>query len=452
MPPTFQRFFVGKLAWRLYFISIAQLAVFIALCVVVVQLTFPMLERPALQFGQRVVRAFARSVSTPTEERDHALLLSMIDFPLAIYDRQGALLLAEGMLVLPLPDDVTNISDGVKRLDSLGPQKKGLFGLTSVRLANGESGLAVFALPLPVSPPYVAVVSIALVVLALLGAASLAVATSIAKPLNVLVAAARQVGEGKFTTRVNSRRSDELGEVSRAFDHMTSRLERWVASERELMANVSHELRTPLARIRVAVELAEEGNGEQSRRALATVSEDLIELDELIENLLTVGKLDIGNPPRALATQSVSMAAVLERALHRFRQANPERLLESRYPDEGPRVEVEPTLLGRAIQNVLANAHHYSDARKCITIEGDESNGRYTLRIRDEGVGMSGEDLARVGTPFFRADSSRNRKTGGVGLGLLLVKRIVEAHRGKLEVTSQVGVGTTVSLTLPTSL
>jgi len=117
-----------------------------------------------------------------------------------------------------------------------------------------------------------------------------------------------------------------------------------------------------------------------------------------------------------------------------------------------PDLEVDGVLLRRAVGNLLSNAHKYSDAGKPIRVSARAEGGEVALSVEDEGIGLSAEDQAKLFTPFFRSDRSRNRGTGGVGLGLVLTKRIVEAHGGRVEVSSQAGHGSTFTVRLPAPL
>jgi signal transduction histidine kinase len=304
--------------------------------------------------------------------------------------------------------------------------------------------------PTPVAPLLTFLVS----GLAIVGAGSYFTARWIAGPLATLSATARALGAGDLRARAALERGDELGDVGRAFDEMAARLEKLLLAERELLANVSHELRTPLARIRVALELASEASADGARPSMAEIAVDLAEIESLVGDILTTARLEIeqGQPPSSgfsLHREPIAPASLCERAAARFRGLHPERELRV-HADEGlPAVEVDPALLRRAIDNLLDNAHKYSpDAREPIRLEAARCGGRVELAVIDHGMGIAADDLPRVFAPFFRTDRSRSRVTGGVGLGLTLAARIVEAHGGAIELTSAPGAGTRASILL----
>jgi signal transduction histidine kinase len=282
---------------------------------------------------------------------------------------------------------------------------------------------------------------------------SLLAARALSRPLGRLAAAAHALGDGDLDARVGLTRSDELGDVGRAFDRMAERLAHLLRAQRDLLGNVSHELRTPLARIRVALDLAEEGDAAAARESLGEITEDLSEIEHLVEDILTAGRLDLtagrpgGTPP--LRREPVDARALLDKAVARFRAGHPERRLELDAADPLPPLDADPALLRRAIDNLVDNARKYSDNGTAITLRARAAGDALIVEVVDEGVGIHPEDLPRVFEPFFRADRSRTRQTGGAGLGLALARGIVEAHGGTIAIESTVGHGTTVRLTVP---
>jgi signal transduction histidine kinase len=288
-------------------------------------------------------------------------------------------------------------------------------------------------------------------VLAVLALASFPLARSIARPVEQLTVAARRLGSGDLSARTGIEQNEELGELGAAFDDMAERIERLVRSEKELLANVSHELRTPMARIRVALELASEGDAERARRYLGEIGADLADLERLVEDVLATARLDLaagragdGAPP--LHRKPTDLKELLERAAARFRTDNPSRVLETSL-DDAIQLEVDPDLLRRAVMNLLDNARKYSEAAIGLSLRREGQ--AVAIEVKDRGIGIAPEDMERIFTPFFRTDRSRARGTGGVGLGLPLVRRIAEAHGGRAFATSAPGEGSTLRIELP---
>ena len=315
-------------------------------------------------------------------------------------------------------------------------------------------GWAVLDLRPPMPPPW-QLAGVAGLVLAALGISSALLARSISRPLGTLSAAATRLGAGDLDARATLDRDDELGEVGRAFDGMADRVVTLLRSEKALLAGVSHELRTPLARIRVALEIADEGDVASARASLADITDDLGELERLVDELLTAARLELGqSAPGAptLRPTTVEAAALVATASERFLAIHPEHRLDAAVADSAGRVEADPGLIARVLNNLLDNAAKYSPPSAGWVRLGVEGNRReVTFTVEDHGAGIAPEDLPHVFTPFFRADPSRSRRTGGFGLGLSLARSIAEAHGGRLELASEPGCGTRAVLVLPRS-
>lgn len=289
-------------------------------------------------------------------------------------------------------------------------------------------------------------------IMAALALASFPLVRTIVAPLEKLTRAAKALGEGDLSTRSGLKQGGEVGELARAFDDMAERLERQVKNERALLANVSHELRTPLSRIRVALELGAEGDARKAQQYLKEIGSDLAELETLVEDVLTAARLETQTSAGAgfpLHTSRVSAAELVEASARRFKERWPDRALNVEVPTQMPVVDADPMLLRRALDNLLDNARKYSEDGKPVSLHASVEGALLRVDVRDEGIGMSEEDLRQLFTPFFRSDESRARGTGGVGLGLALARRIVEAHKGTLTVRSAPGEGSTFSVRLP---
>jgi signal transduction histidine kinase len=289
-------------------------------------------------------------------------------------------------------------------------------------------------------------------ILSVIALASIPLARSIAEPVEELTRAARALGGGDLSTRARVRARGEVGELARAFDEMAERVEAQVRAEKELLANVSHEVRTPLARIRVALELAAEGDLERARRFLGEIGADLDELDRLVADVLSAARLDLaaqGVADGPIARAPVDLRAVVADAAGRFAERWPARTLEVDAAAELPGVSGDAALLRRLLDNLLDNAAKYSEPPAPVRLAARAAPGAALLEVRDEGIGIAPGDVPRLFTPFFRTDRSRARHSGGFGLGLALARRIARAHGGDVEVESEVDRGTTFRVRLP---
>jgi two-component system, OmpR family, sensor kinase len=331
-------------------------------------------------------------------------------------------------------------------------------GIGLVALPPGDGGIERYArlrYPTPVLPLGTAAAQL-LAALTVIGLASMPLARSISAPVEHLARLTRAFGHGDLGVRARSDRSDELGDLARAFDEMAERIVTLRRSEKELMANVSHELRTPLARIRLASELMQDGDAARAKSYLEDIEDDLAELEQLLDDVMTAARLDLergagGDPLPPLRRQVVAAEELLLAARTRFARRFPERTLHSTLEAPLPHISADPTLLRRVLDNLLDNAAKFSEEDAPIELEAKQSSDRsgLVISVRDHGIGIEQVDLTRVFEPFFRTDRSRNRATGGIGLGLAVVRRVVLAHGGSVSVESSPTTGTCFRVTVP---
>jgi signal transduction histidine kinase len=296
--------------------------------------------------------------------------------------------------------------------------------------------------------------------LAILVIGALITARWIVRPIERLSRTARALGSGDLQARSRLDRDDEIGELGHRFDEMAERITSLLVTEKELLANVAHELRTPLTRIGVALDLANEGDAEAARSSIIEIAVDVSELETIVDDILTAMRFEIapGKGPAQLPLRRalVPAAEIAIAAADRLRVRHPRRPLEVQIDDDLPTIHVDPVLFRRVIDNLLENAHKYTpDGDAPITLGvrreriTDDAGDAVCFEIRDRGAGISAEDLPRIFTAFFRGERSRSRETGGVGLGLTLARRIVEAHDGAIDVASTLNVGTSVRVSVP---
>jgi signal transduction histidine kinase len=357
---------------------------------------------------------------------------------LSLYDSRGVLLRTNTEPPLDAPTEAEQEDLKIAKW-SLG------WGRIVIRSDDG-SLIGVYA---PTRPgfPWSYVLPLGAMILVLVGIASIWFSRRLAHPLDQLANAARRFGAGDITARANLALVDEVGEAGRAFDEMADRTALVLRSQRQLMGDVSHELRTPLARIRVALELAAE-DPVAAKDVLADVGADLDEIDQLIGDILTTARLDSDHV--RIEREPTSLAELADRATRRFQARHPTRTLERSQGDDRA-IQCDPVLLRRALDNLLDNAAKYSDAGTPVTLAIEPNGTTVAFEIVDRGIGMSAAELEVAFTPFWRADDSRTRKTGGVGLGLALARRIARAHGGDVTLSSHPGQGTTARLEVPLS-
>ena len=273
----------------------------------------------------------------------------------------------------------------------------------------------------------------------------------ILRPIEQLTRTARALGAGDLTARSRLHRGDEIGELGTRLDEMAERVQTLLASEKELLANVAHELRTPLARIGVALDIAGEGDAVVARASLAEIHIDVTELSAIVDDILVAMRFEVGaDASLPLHRADSDPADIARAAADRMRTRHGDRPLAVRIAEDLPRIDVDPMLFRRVLDNLLENAHKYTpEHASAIDLAVSRDGGDVVFEVHDRGIGIAPEDLPRVFTAFFRSERSRSRETGGVGLGLTLAKRIVEAHDGAITVTSRTDAGTIVRVAVP---
>lgn len=266
------------------------------------------------------------------------------------------------------------------------------------------------------------------------GGLSFWLARTLSSPVAPLRRATRRLSAGDLSARAGkkaSRRRDEIGELARDFDAMAERIESLVGSQQRLLRDVSHELRSPLARLVVALELARSRAGKDAGRALDRIEREAGRLDELIGRLLLLerleGRIDEGEGEALDLTELVTV--VVDDA--GFEAASQRREISFSAP--GPfRLTGHPELLRSAFENVIRNAVLHTPSGTTVEVKLRQKDSRIEVIIRDHGPGVAETDLERIFEPFHRVDEARDRASGGVGLGLAIARRAIEAHGGTL--------------------
>jgi signal transduction histidine kinase len=258
-------------------------------------------------------------------------------------------------------------------------------------------------------------------------------------PIETIRAGVSRFGAGELNHRIRIGRRDELGELAASINAMAEQIQQMLEAKRQLLLAISHELRSPLTRARVNAELLPEDRHRQRIiRDLKAMEQQIAELLETERLHSRHAKLDLRACAPAQLLQEVIEQAFSHDAFE----------LQDEQPDLYLRLD--PARMRLLIRNLLDNALRHTPASAPAPLihnrlEGDD----WMLSVTDQGPGIDAEHLPRLTEPFYRVDHSRQRDTGGYGLGLYLCRVIAEAHGGRLSVTSRPGKGTTVTLTLP---
>jgi two-component system sensor histidine kinase CpxA len=256
-----------------------------------------------------------------------------------------------------------------------------------------------------------------------------ALAYTLARPIRRLRDTVVRFGRGHLSSRAGFHRKDEIGELARAFDEMADRIETLLTAERRLLQDVSHELRSPLARLRFALQLAR--SSADPKTALARVDKEVDRLTTLVGELLQVTRAE--GDPESRNLSAINLSDFLSSLVEDCRIEAQARACDValRTPS-GVTWSGDRELLHRAVENVLRNAIHHAPKGSQVEVELDEAARDAVIRIRDFGEGVAEEHLSEIFQPFYRVEEDRNRSNGGVGLGLAIAKRAVQAHNGSI--------------------
>lgn len=336
-----------------------------------------------------------------------------------------------------LTRDSANLDDDQRRrLDE---------GDTVMALARGGDAVRVFAAiagtgwimqlgPLYQMNPYPPqlLILIGLLGLSLIGLTVYLLVRQLEQRLSVLEGAATRIAAGNLETRVPDVGTDSVGRLAAAFNGMARHLQRLLAVQREMVSAVAHELRTPVARLRFGLEMSAEAQTDEARRKyLEGMDGDIDDLDALVDEMLVYSRLERGSP--TLHFQQVDLGALVDQVIGELAPLRADVSVSrgecTTAADGSCWAEAEPQYLRRALSNLVTNAMRHAESRVQVSFTIDGQTVR--LEVDDDGPGVPEADWEKVFTPFLRLDDSRTRASGGHGLGLSIVRRIIYWHGGR---------------------
>jgi signal transduction histidine kinase len=270
-------------------------------------------------------------------------------------------------------------------------------------------------------------------------------------PVKALTSAARRLGRGDFSQRVQIKDKSELGELARTFNSMASDLERAEKLRQNMVADVAHELRTPLSNIQGYLEALRDGVMKPDKETIRSLHEEASLLSRLVEDLQELSLAEAGE--LKLVCQSEDIGELIRQAVAAVeaQERAKELSLAVELPDRLPSVSIDSRRIGEVLRNLLENAVAHTGKGDTITVTARPLNKWVEVGVTDTGEGIPAKDLPNIFERLYRVDKSRTRATGGSGLGLTIAKRLVEAHGGKIEVQSEPGKGSRFSFTVPVS-
>ncbi|MGL4522476.1 MAG: sensor histidine kinase [Bacilli bacterium] len=267
----------------------------------------------------------------------------------------------------------------------------------------------------------------------------------ITSPLQQIREATLRLKNGDYSARLHFAGADEIAQLGESFDAMAQTIETEEDLKREFLQNVSHELRTPLSNIKGYSHLLEQTiNGETEEHYLTIVQREVSRMERLVNDLLDLAREEGQALPMQLTP--IVLAQVIYDVLATYPEQD-KHVFQSQL-DESLIILGDVDRLQQVLHNLVNNAIKYATPHTPIEVRLYEHAGQGLLEVKNYGVPISPEVVARVGERFLRSETGRTRQTGGFGLGLAIVKQIMRQHGGKLQLFSQTD-GTNVKLTLP---
>lgn len=272
----------------------------------------------------------------------------------------------------------------------------------------------------------------------------------IVKPIVHLTDATKRISQGKYDLKLNVKRQDEIGKLAEHFSHMAKGLEQLEQMRQEFVSNVSHEIQSPLASIQGFSQTlqSKDLSEEQRQRYLSIIEEESRRMSQLSKQLLMLASLD--KEEHILEKSTFDLAAQIKQVLlvTEWSWRSKDLAIDMELPSLV--VHGDQQLLHQVWTNLITNSVKFTDSGGSISLRISRQDDMCCIEISDTGIGIAESDLPHIFNRFYKADTARDRKETSTGLGLSITQKIIDLHRGSIEVKSQLGVGTTFRVLLPT--
>jgi signal transduction histidine kinase len=257
-------------------------------------------------------------------------------------------------------------------------------------------------------------------------------------PIKKLSEAVGQISTGNFDTKLEVNRNDELGKLADSINEMKNNISNMLKSKESLLIDVSHELRSPLTRIKLANEFVDE------EKIKNKIHNDVNEMETMISGLLETYREE--NMNGSSESETTDIISLVRSVASKFEGSN----INYKFDVEKLELKIESKKIETALRNILDNAVKYSDGKPIeISVKGNPADNNETfISIKDSGRGIETEEINKIFEPFYRVDKSRDKKISGYGLGLSIVKKILDSHNSTFEIISKPLVGTEFNITL----
>lgn len=285
---------------------------------------------------------------------------------------------------------------------------------------------------------------VAMAVLSISALLWIPLARNITRPIARMTRAAEEIAKGRFEVRIEEHRTDEIGRLGSAINHMTLRLSGFIKGQKRFLGDVAHELGSPIARIQIGLGILEQRMGEDNQQRVADVIEDVAHMSQLVNELLSFSKAEMEHPAPVKLT-AFKLLPLVREVLEREGTSETQII---RQIDPDISVMASRELLVRALSNLVRNAVRYAGKTGPIFLKAERQRDQVAIEIKDSGPGVAEALLDQIFEPFYRPEPSRDRDSGGVGLGLAIVKTCIEACNGTVSARNTPPSGLAVTILL----
>jgi len=272
------------------------------------------------------------------------------------------------------------------------------------------------------------------------------------QPIRKVIHAVQAIDIGKMTTKLpRSMTGDEVDELTELFNEMLENIDRLIINMKNSLDNVAHDLRTPMTRLRNIAEIAllENSDIDLLREALETNLEESDHILKILETIMDISEAETG--VMNIDCKSENLSVLMDRIVDLYQLVAEEKEIEIKSNIPGSiTIMMDFSRISQVMANILDNAIKFTPSGGAINIEALQVNNEIKIKIKDTGIGIDKEELPKVWDRLYRGDKSRTNK--GLGLGLSIVKGIIKAHNGRVEIMSEPGQGSTFIITLPGSI
>lgn len=273
-------------------------------------------------------------------------------------------------------------------------------------------------------------------------------AKRISRPISKAVDAASEITKGNYTQRIEEKSgTQEITRLTETVNGLADSLEKQQNLRKRMSADVAHELRTPLANLQSSMEAMIDGVWQPDTERLQSCHEEILRINRLVGDLERLERLEAENSVLSLTEFDIN--ALINTIIKNFEPKFHEKNIQIGFIGEPAELCADRDKISQVMVNLISNALKYTPEYGAVTVRLKNSEKYAEISVSDSGTGISDEDLPYIFERFYRADKSRTRLTGGLGLGLTISKAVIDAHNGWINVTSNVGKGTTFTVYLP---